>query len=452
MNEKRQRYWYLLADVLSALVAWLLFYAFRRVEVEAQQIGIDLFLPQYNARVVIPLIPVFWVGLYALSGYYNKGEVLFKSRFQELVATLFVNLIGVVILFFAIVLDDPISGIGFTYFYMAFLLLFVLQFFFTYVFRLFITQRSIAKIQRGELTRRTLVVGKEEAMTMLKAEEKRLLHCGYTIVGYVDTLEELPALIQEQAISNLIIAKDSLTPMQVYQMLSMEAYRNVTIQAVPSQLMWLKGSIELGHVQGVPLIDLTASPMPIWQVNIKRVMDVCFSIVALLLMAPLLLVCALLIGKKPVFKQQRIGLRGQPFTIYKMRSMQLDAEKTGPQLSSEHDPRITPIGRFMRKYRIDELPQFYNVLKGEMSLVGPRPERAFYIQQIVEKLPDYYLLSKVKPGITSLGMVKYGYASTLGMMLERVKFELLYLDKMSLVFDGKILIYTIRTIFMGKGM
>lgn len=452
MNEKRQRYWYLLADVLSALVAWLLFYAFRRVEVEAQQIGIDLFLPQYNARVVIPLIPVFWVGLYALSGYYNKGEVLFKSRFQELVSTLFVNLIGVVILFFAIVLDDPISGIGFTYFYMAFLLLFVLQFFFTYVFRLFITQRSIAKIQRGELTRRTLVVGKEEAMTMLKAEEKRLLHCGYTIVGYVDTLEELPALIQEQAISNLIIAKDSLTPMQVYQMLSMEAYRNVTIQAVPSQLMWLKGSIELGHVQGVPLIDLTASPMPIWQVNIKRVMDVCFSIVALLLMAPLLLVCALLIGKKPVFKQQRIGLRGQPFTIYKMRSMQLDAEKTGPQLSSEHDPRITPIGRFMRKYRIDELPQFYNVLKGEMSLVGPRPERAFYIQQIVEKLPDYYLLSKVKPGITSLGMVKYGYASTLGMMLERVKFELLYLDKMSLVFDGKILIYTIRTIFMGKGM
>ena len=266
MNEKRQRYWYLLADVLSALVAWLLFYAFRRVEVEAQQIGIDLFLPQYNARVVIPLIPVFWVGLYALSGYYNKGEVLFKSRFQELVATLFVNLIGVVILFFAIVLDDPISGIGFTYFYMAFLLLFVLQFFFTYVFRLFITQRSIAKIQRGELTRRTLVVGKEEAMTMLKAEEKRLLHCGYTIVGYVDTLEELPALIQEQAISNLIIAKDSLTPMQVYQMLSMEAYRNVTIQAIPSQLMWLKGSIELGHVQGVPLIDLTASPMPIWQV------------------------------------------------------------------------------------------------------------------------------------------------------------------------------------------
>ena len=452
MNEKRQRYWYLLADVLSALVAWLLFYAFRRVEVEAQQIGIDLFLPQYNARVVIPLIPVFWVGLYALSGYYNKGEVLFKSRFQELVATLFVNLIGVVILFFAIVLDDPISGIGFTYFYMAFLLLFVLQFFFTYVFRLFITQRSIAKIQRGELTRRTLVVGKEEAMTMLKAEEKRLLHCGYTIVGYVDTLEELPALIQEQAISNLIIAKDSLTPMQVYQMLSMEAYRNVTIQAIPSQLMWLKGSIELGHVQGVPLIDLTASPMPIWQVNIKRVMDVCFSIVALLLMAPLLLVCALLIGKKPVFKQQRIGLRGQPFTIYKMRSMRLDAEKTGPQLSSEHDPRITPIGRFMRKYRIDELPQFYNVLKGEMSLVGPRPERAFYIQQIVEKLPDYYLLSKVKPGITSLGMVKYGYASTLGMMLERVKFELLYLDKMSLVFDGKILIYTIRTIFMGKGM
>ena len=181
-------------------------------------------------------------------------------------------------------------------------------------------------------------------------------------------------------------------------------------------------------------------------------MDVCFSIVALLLMAPLLLVCALLIGKKPVFKQQRIGLRGQPFTIYKMRSMRLDAEKTGPQLSSEHDPRITPIGRFMRKYRIDELPQFYNVLKGEMSLVGPRPERAFYIQQIVEKLPDYYLLSKVKPGITSLGMVKYGYASTLGMMLERVKFELLYLDKMSLVFDGKILIYTIRTIFMGKGM
>ncbi len=452
MNEKRQRYWYLLADVLSALTAWLLFYAFRRVEVEAQQIGINLFLPQYNARVVIPLIPVFWVGLYALSGYYNKGQVLFKSRLQEFVSTLFTNLIGVVLLFFAIVLDDPISGVGFIYFYVAFLLLLTLQFSFTYLFRLTITQITLAKIQKGVLTRRTLVVGTGETARLLVAEEKRLLHLGYRIVGYVAALDEVLALLKEKHIANIIIADKDVTPSQVYQLLVNEAYRGITIQGIPSQLRWLKGTLELSHVQGIPLIDITASPMPAWQVNVKRVADVCLSVVALLLTSPLLLVCALIIGKQPIFRQQRMGLRGKPFTIYKMRSMRLDAEKLGPQLSSENDPRITPIGRFMRKYRIDELPQFYNVLKGDMSLVGPRPERAFYIEQLVERLPEYYLLSKVKPGITSLGMVKYGYASTLEMMLERVNFELLYLDKMSLVFDGKILIYTIRTIFMGKGM
>jgi exopolysaccharide biosynthesis polyprenyl glycosylphosphotransferase len=207
---------------------------------------------------------------------------------------------------------------------------------------------------------------------------------------------------------------------------------------------------------GTPLVEISPVVMPEWQQTLKRLIDIGISVIALTVLAPLFLVLAILIksrDKGPVFyRQERIGLRGKPFFIIKFRSMYVDAESTGPALSSKNDPRITPIGRFMRKYRFDEFPQFINVLKGQMSLVGPRPERRFFIEQIVEKAPHYKLLHKIRPGITSWGMVKYGYAENVDQMIKRMRYDILYLENMSLILDLRILIYTVLTVIRGRGL
>ena len=206
---------------------------------------------------------------------------------------------------------------------------------------------------------------------------------------------------------------------------------------------------------GTPLIVITKDIMPVWQQSVKRIIDICVSVLVLVLFLPFYIVTAIIVittSKGPAFfSQQRIGIHGKPFTIYKFRSMRTDAEKDGPALSSSTDSRITPFGRFMRKVRLDEMPQFYNVLIGDMSLVGPRPERQFFIDKIVETAPHYNHLLKVRPGITSWGQVKYGYAENVEQMVERLKFDIIYIENMSLLVDFKILIYTIMIVVKGSG-
>ena len=187
----------------------------------------------------------------------------------------------------------------------------------------------------------------------------------------------------------------------------------------------------------------------------KRIVDVLVSFFGLLLLSPVFVFIAVKVKRTSkgsvFFTQDRIGINGEPFSIIKFRSMRVNAENGVPQLSSEHDARITPFGRIMRKYRIDELPQLWNVLKGDMSLVGPRPERKYFIDQIIQTAPQYQLLQRVKPGITSLGMVKFGYASTLQEMLQRMRYDLLYIENMTMLMDIKILIYTTMILWKGKG-
>jgi exopolysaccharide biosynthesis polyprenyl glycosylphosphotransferase len=195
--------------------------------------------------------------------------------------------------------------------------------------------------------------------------------------------------------------------------------------------------------------------MPTWQFSVKRLLDIFISLFALLVLSPLLLTMALAIrftSRGPIiFKQERIGKFGKPFQILKFRTMVRDAERNGPQLSSASDTRVTSVGRFLRKTRLDEIPQFWNVLVGDMSLVGPRPERQHYIDLITQKAPHYRHLHRVRPGITSWGQVKYGYAENVEQMVQRLKYDILYIENMSLAMDIKILLYTIIIVFKGSG-
>ena len=218
----------------------------------------------------------------------------------------------------------------------------------------------------------------------------------------------------------------------------------------------LTGAARIGHLDRPSLIRITEHAMSDAELCIKRAFDIAASVIGLVVVSPLMALIALQIklpSKGPVFySQERIGQYGLPFSIYKFRTMVSDAESDGvPQITHDNDPRITRVGHWLRKYRLDELPQLWNILRGDMSIVGPRPERAYFIQQIMERAPYYCLLYKVRPGLTSWGPIRVGYTDTLDKMIERLNCDIVYVENMSLLLDLKILFFTIGVIIKGKG-
>lgn len=268
-------------------------------------------------------------------------------------------------------------------------------------------------------------------------------------------LENLEKILQEQAVEEVIIALETDQHDLLSKILTIVENREIIIWGIPDLYDILSGMVKSNTIYSSPLIKISNGLMPAWQENVKRLIDVAASSLAIIILLPIYIGVAIAIkitSKGPIiYRQERIGKFGEPFTIYKFRSMVADSEKNGPALSSKSDERITPLGKFMRKTHLDEIPQFFNVIKGDMSLVGPRPERKFYIDQIIKHAPHYTHLHKLRPGITSWGQVKYGYASNVNEMLERLPYDMIYLKNISLYVDFKILIYTLINVFHGKG-
>lgn len=415
------------------------------------------------------LIPIFWLVIYALLGTYQN--IYRKSRLKEFSQTFSTTLLGVTALFFALVLDDEV--LNYTTYYQSYAVLFGLHFGLTFLFRFILSSITASKIHNRKIGFPTLMIGSDaKALELYDELESQQRASGNKFVGFIRVkerdnypleeripflgkMDDLPKVIKEHAIEDVIIALESSEHESLENILNKLENDSLIVKVIPDMYDILSGSVRMDSIYGTPLIQVTQDLMAPWQQTTKRIIDIVVSSLALFLLSPLYIISMLSVkvsSPGPIFyTQERIGKGGKPFQIIKFRSMYVDAEKQGPALSSDHDPRITPVGRFMRKVRLDEIPQFYNVLIGEMSLVGPRPERQFFIDQIVKKAPHYHHLHKVKPGITSWGMVKYGYAENVDEMIRRMKFDLLYIENMSLMVDVKILIYTIQTVLLGRG-
>lgn len=463
---------HVLSDWIAASISWLALFLFRKNYIEASKHGYSIPInldPKLFLGLI--LIPIFWIFLYALTGYYQ--HILRRSRLKELENTLATSFFGVLFLFFALILDDSVSD--YHDYYISLLILFGFHFFTTLLFRMINSTYTISQIRNRKWGYNTLLIGtKEVAQNLFRELENAKIPEGFKIIGFVriDLNEnnrtyndskppilgdwtELPSIIQQHEIEDVILCNEPEESERIPTIIDTIQNEDIHLKMLPNDYNLVLGMVKMNNILGAMLAEVDFEVMPYWQKFIKRGIDIAVSMVALVILSPLFLLISIAIKTNsagPIFfKQERIGYRGIPFYIIKFRSMRVDAEKEGPKLSSDSDDRRTSVGVFLRKTRLDELPQFINVLLGQMTLVGPRPEREYFINQIVSKAPIYKRLHRVKPGITSWGQIKYGYAESVEEMIDRMKYDILYLENMSLGLDIKIMFNTALIMIQGRG-
>lgn len=425
-RRKKQQLLYVFIDILSSLLVWGCFLIFRWLVYDGRVFSIDsVLVPMFNFYTPLLTYPIGCLVIYYLSGYYLRP--LRKPYLRELRRTFVSALIISFGAFFIFIIDDPVTQ--YERYFTSLLVLFALQFLGSYIPRWLVTYIS-HKLDND--TPRTYTIH-----TMKEVEQFEQAHA---VEPYDEVILDFKSKTKENDIYTLI---NRLYP------------RNVEISVVPSLYDMLTGAAMIDEVSDQPLIHITEHKMSDTELCIKRAFDIIVSAAMLVLLSPLYLILTLLVwysSKGPVFyRQERIGLHGLPFEIIKFRTMCVHAETETPQLSADNDPRITKVGKWMRKYRLDELPQFWNILRGDMSIVGPRPERRYFINQIEEKAPYYCMIYKIRPGLTSWGPIKVGYTDTLDKMIRRLNYDIVYIENMSLTLDIKIMFHTIGVIFNGKG-
>ena len=472
MNRRREISKYVIADYLCSALTWAAFWIFRKRFIESEKFGIPIPL-NFNTNFFIALlvIPAFWIFLYLLSGLY--ANVYRKSRLAELRQLFVTGIIGVVILFFTLLLKNVI--INYKTYYFSISVLFSMQFIFTAFAHLILTTRTNHKIHNRKIGFNTILIGSNSrAMQLFDDMQSQHSSSGNKFVGFVHVdsgngftselssklkhlgeFENIHDIILKEKAEEVIIAIESSEHKYIETIINSLSDTETIIKIIPDMYDILTGSVKFSSINDAPLIVVSKDVLEPKQVIFKRIFDIVVSLCCLTILFPFYLVIAIIIKlttKGPIFySQERIGLHGKPFTIYKFRSMYHGAEKNGPALSSKDDNRITRFGKFLRKSRFDELPQFFNVLVGTMSIVGPRPERQFFIDQIIRQDPQYTHLHKIKPGITSWGQVKYGYAENVEQMVRRMKYDILYLENISFLLDMRIIIYTVLIVVQGRG-
>ncbi len=418
---RRQQITYLIADLLSAEVVWLCFLWFRWLVYEGKVFGVDtILIPAFSFYPPLIAYPLVCIAVYYLSGYYLRPfrKPLSTEFWKTLVSALIIGFL----FFFIIIIDDKVDS--YQRYIVSLVVLITLQFIISYIPRLCITLHT--KINRRP-ARVTTVHTLPEAQRIQRGETD-------------EVIIDLPV---DQPKNTLYEVINTLYPL------------DVSISVVPSIYDMLTGAARIGEIEEQPLIRITDHKMTDSQLCIKRAFDVCVSALVLILFSPLYLALSIAVAASSrggvIYRQERIGLHGKPFQILKFRTMYVDSEPATPLLTQDNDPRITPIGHFLRKYRLDELPQMWNILRGDMSIVGPRPERRYFIDQITQKAPYYCLLYKIRPGLTSWGPIRVGYTDTIDKMVDRLNYDITYMENMSIRLDLKILFFTIEIICDGKG-
>ena len=462
MSAKGQTGILLIADFLTICLTWAAYYLFR---VRSGWLDVTT-----EPDFVVPMIAVylFWLLLFFMVGLYRPWYA--KSRLDELTLLFKTTILGCIFLFFAIFIDDQSSSTHTN----SRLLIAV---YWTMLFGFVVTGRLVIRsIQRRMLiagvgVHNTIIVGSEAKSRELYDEIVQYPALGYKVVGFVsingqtlapyrnipvlDSHRNLNTLLSKNEIQDVLIALDSSDHQHMLEIIASCNSYNVGLKIIPDLYDIISGQARTNQIYGFPLIEISPQLMTPWEESTKRVMDVTFAALVLLVGLPLWLLISLIIkleSRGPiVYKQERVGRDGRLFWIYKFRSMRQDAEVDGPQWADKRDPRVTRAGKWLRKLHLDEIPQLWNILKGDMSVVGPRPERPVFVEQLSKEIPLYPRRLKVRPGLTGWAQVKHKYDESIEDVRKKVQYDLFYIENMSLRMDIKIILSTISHMLLGRG-